>query len=145
MLVDKQSELMSDLLFTVHQHGSDDVTWKPPIENIRIFKILLDEMAITEITELLILSCKRQLLPGIFYIFHALCGVRVCILFILSKLIFSDLFLRVEVSIRNFCNNFLVCMFFRYKRKPWLQWKPCNNFKICSKGKINFIELFPVI
>ena len=32
MLVDKQSELMSDLLFTVHQHGGDDVTWKPPIE-----------------------------------------------------------------------------------------------------------------
>jgi len=26
MLVDKQSELMSDLLFTVHQHGGDDVT-----------------------------------------------------------------------------------------------------------------------
>ena len=25
MLVDKQSELMSDLLFTVHQHGGDDV------------------------------------------------------------------------------------------------------------------------
>ena len=31
MLVDKQRELMSDLLFTVHQHGSDDVTSKPPI------------------------------------------------------------------------------------------------------------------
>ena len=31
MLVDKQSELMSNLLFTVHQHGGDDVTWKPPI------------------------------------------------------------------------------------------------------------------
>ena len=31
MLVDKQSELMRDLLFTVHQHGGDDVTWKPPI------------------------------------------------------------------------------------------------------------------
>ena len=31
MLVDKQSELMSDLLFTGHQHGGDDVTWKPPI------------------------------------------------------------------------------------------------------------------
>ena len=26
MLVDKQSEKMSDLLFTVHQHGGDDVT-----------------------------------------------------------------------------------------------------------------------
>ena len=26
MLVYKQSELMSDLLFTVHQHGGDDVT-----------------------------------------------------------------------------------------------------------------------
>ena len=25
-LVDKQSELMSDLLFTVHQHGGDDLT-----------------------------------------------------------------------------------------------------------------------
>ena len=32
MLVDKQNELMSDLLFTVHQHGGDDVTWKPPID-----------------------------------------------------------------------------------------------------------------
>ena len=31
MLVDKQSELRSDPLFTVHQHGGDDVTWKPPI------------------------------------------------------------------------------------------------------------------
>ena len=31
MLVDKQSELMSDLLFTVHQHGGDDAAWKPPI------------------------------------------------------------------------------------------------------------------
>ena len=31
MLVDKQSEVMSDLLFTVHQQGGDDVTWKPPI------------------------------------------------------------------------------------------------------------------
>ena len=31
MLVDKQSELMSDLLFTVHQHGGDEVMWKPPI------------------------------------------------------------------------------------------------------------------
>ena len=31
MLVDKQSELMSDLLFTVHQHCGDDVTRKPPI------------------------------------------------------------------------------------------------------------------
>ena len=30
MLVDKQSKLMKDLLFTVHQHGGDDVTWKPP-------------------------------------------------------------------------------------------------------------------
>ena len=34
MLVDKQSELMSDLLFTVHQHGGDDVTRKPPIQCI---------------------------------------------------------------------------------------------------------------
>ena len=34
MLVDKQSALMSDLLFTVHQHGGGDVTWKPPIEVI---------------------------------------------------------------------------------------------------------------
>ena len=33
MLVDKQSELMSDLLFTVHQHGGDDVTWKPPMDS----------------------------------------------------------------------------------------------------------------
>ena len=31
MLVDKQNDLMSDLLFTVHQHGGDDVTWKLPI------------------------------------------------------------------------------------------------------------------
>ena len=34
MLVDKQNELMSDLLFTVHQHGGDDVTWKPPIGSL---------------------------------------------------------------------------------------------------------------
>ena len=33
MLVDKQSELMTDLLFIVHQHGGDDVTWKPPIKH----------------------------------------------------------------------------------------------------------------
>ena len=31
MLVDEQNKLMSDLLFTVHQHGDDDVTWKPPV------------------------------------------------------------------------------------------------------------------
>ena len=31
MLVDKQSELMSGLLLTVHQHDGDDVAWKPPI------------------------------------------------------------------------------------------------------------------
>ena len=41
MLVDKQSELMSDLLFTVHQHGGDDVTWKPPIQSIRGTILLL--------------------------------------------------------------------------------------------------------
>ena len=34
MLVDKQGELISDLLFTVHQHGGDDVTRKPPKGNI---------------------------------------------------------------------------------------------------------------
>ena len=34
MLVDKQNELMSDLLFTVHQHGGDDVTWKPPMPHL---------------------------------------------------------------------------------------------------------------
>ena len=28
MLVDKQNELMSDLLFTVHQHDADDVNVK---------------------------------------------------------------------------------------------------------------------
>ena len=32
MLEGKQNELMSNLLFTVHQHGGDDVTWKPPID-----------------------------------------------------------------------------------------------------------------
>ena len=37
MLVDKQNELMSDLLFTVHQHGGDNVTWKPPIVVDAIF------------------------------------------------------------------------------------------------------------
>ena len=31
MLVNKQNELMSDLLFPVHQYGGDDVTWKPLI------------------------------------------------------------------------------------------------------------------
>ena len=40
MLVDKQNELMSDLLFTVHQHGGDDVTWKPPIATFSIYIIL---------------------------------------------------------------------------------------------------------
>ena len=34
MLVDKQNEVMSNLLFTVHQHGGDDVTWKPPIVRV---------------------------------------------------------------------------------------------------------------
>ena len=43
MLVDKQSELMSDLLFTVHQHGSDDVTWKPPI--VRWFREKISQFA----------------------------------------------------------------------------------------------------
>ena len=38
MLVDKQNELMSDLLFTVHQHGGDDVTWKPPIGSFHFFR-----------------------------------------------------------------------------------------------------------
>ena len=41
MLVDKLSELMSDLLFTVHQHGADDVTWKPPIPGIYLYIALL--------------------------------------------------------------------------------------------------------
>ena len=68
-------------------------------------------MAIAKITELLILSCKRQLLPGIFYIFHALCGVIVCILFILSRFILFRSFLTAEVSIKNFCNNFLHVFF----------------------------------
>ena len=40
MLVDKQSELMSDLLFTVHQHGGDDVTWQPPISYSCFFRAL---------------------------------------------------------------------------------------------------------
>ena len=35
MLVDKQNELMSDLLFTIHQHGGDDVMWQPPIPHSR--------------------------------------------------------------------------------------------------------------
>ena len=39
MLVDKQNELMSNLLFTVHQHGGDDVTWKPPVGTLRNWKI----------------------------------------------------------------------------------------------------------
>ena len=34
MLEDKKNELMSNLLFTVHQHGGDDVTWKPPIDSL---------------------------------------------------------------------------------------------------------------
>ena len=38
MLVDKQNELMSDLLFTVHQHGGDDVTRKPPIVSEKIIR-----------------------------------------------------------------------------------------------------------
>ena len=39
MLVDKQSELMSDLLFTVHQHGGDDVTRKPPIKSCKAIRV----------------------------------------------------------------------------------------------------------
>ena len=50
MLVDKQSELMSDLLFTVHQHGGDDVTWKPPIamkfERMQIYFVIDDFTAV---------------------------------------------------------------------------------------------------
>ena len=34
MLEDKKNELMSNLLFTVYQHGGDDVTWKPPIDSL---------------------------------------------------------------------------------------------------------------
>ena len=34
MLEEKKNELMSNLLFTVHQHGGDDVTWKPPIDSL---------------------------------------------------------------------------------------------------------------
>ena len=41
MLVDKQNELMSNLLFTVHQHGGNDVTWKPPI----IYKSIIGSLA----------------------------------------------------------------------------------------------------
>ena len=42
MLVDKQSELMSDLLFTVHQQGGDDVTWKPPIAtSLELYEIIV--------------------------------------------------------------------------------------------------------
>ena len=37
MLVDKERELMSNLLFTVHQHGGDDATWKPPIVRSRYY------------------------------------------------------------------------------------------------------------
>ena len=44
MLVDKQSELMSDLLFTVHQHGGDDVTWKQPITLKRLEQISLKSL-----------------------------------------------------------------------------------------------------
>ena len=40
MLVDKQKELMSDLFFTVHQHGGDDVTWKAPIDLTQRFLLL---------------------------------------------------------------------------------------------------------
>ena len=46
MLVDKQSELLSDLLFTVHQHGGDDVTWKPPNKGLLVvyfcFSLLIE-------------------------------------------------------------------------------------------------------
>ena len=36
MLVDKQRELMSDILFTVHRHGGDDVTWFDAILTIAV-------------------------------------------------------------------------------------------------------------
>ena len=44
MLVDKKNELMSNILFTVHQHGGDDATWKPPIAyEIKPFRARVQE------------------------------------------------------------------------------------------------------
>ena len=40
MLVDKQSELMSDLFYTVHKPGGDDLTWKRPIV-IKLYAMFL--------------------------------------------------------------------------------------------------------
>ena len=47
MLVDKQNELMSDLLFTVHQYGGDDVTWKPPMATQMQLEVILAGNRIT--------------------------------------------------------------------------------------------------
>ena len=47
MLVDKQNELMSDLLFTVYQYGGDDVRWKPPIATQMQLEVILAGNRIT--------------------------------------------------------------------------------------------------
>ena len=36
MLVDKQNELISDLLFTVHQHGGDAYTRKVDVREFQV-------------------------------------------------------------------------------------------------------------
>ena len=53
MLVDTQNKLMSNLLFTVHQHGGDDVTWKPPIHWIEIYPVDRDFNPVDSIIHLL--------------------------------------------------------------------------------------------
>ena len=59
MLVDKQNELMSDLLFTVHQHGGDDVTWKPPIERACWYTVVYD---VTIELHLFVVITRKELL-----------------------------------------------------------------------------------
>ena len=62
MLVDRQSELMSDLLFAVHQHGADDVTSKPPI----LRQLLQDfDLSLIGNMEVTTRSCKETVILGI--------------------------------------------------------------------------------
>ena len=64
MLVDKQSELMSDLLFNLHQHGGDDVTWKPPIVRILSSFVCSANYPITAHRMAIVLGTFRACLHG---------------------------------------------------------------------------------
>ena len=73
MLVDNQNELMSGLLFTVHQHGGDEVTWKSFIYNTN----------------------KRAAFVHICEIFNILRSFRHIVILVSNKLILSTNFVIV--------------------------------------------------